>query len=81
MKRWIIIIVGVLLVLAVGTFVGFRLAVNMLKDKVVAALGPGSEIRGSSKARGATGGRRFSAVRPKPVEILLRISFSTASIS
>jgi uncharacterized protein involved in outer membrane biogenesis len=45
MKRWIMIMVGVLLVLAVGTFVGFRLAVNMLKDKVVAALGPGSELR------------------------------------
>jgi hypothetical protein len=80
MKRWGIIAVVIVLVVAVGAVVGFQIAVGMLKEKVVAALGPGSEIRASSKARGAMGRRRFSAGRPKPAEILLRVSFSTASI-
>ena len=45
MKRWAIIIFVVVVFFAVGTVVGFRIAVGMLKDKVVAALGPGSELR------------------------------------
>ncbi len=45
MKRWAIIIFVVAVLFAAGTVVGFRIAVGMLKDKVVAALGPGSELR------------------------------------
>ncbi|HEY2987769.1 MAG TPA: DUF748 domain-containing protein [Candidatus Binatia bacterium] len=45
MKRWGIIALAVVLVVAIGTAVGFRVAVRMLKDKIVAALGPGSELR------------------------------------
>ncbi len=44
MKRWgIIVLAGVLFLLAAGAL-GFRIAVEMLKGKVVEALGPGSEI-------------------------------------
>lgn len=45
MKRWAVIFFVVVVLFAAGTVVGFRIAVGMLKDKVVAALGPGSELR------------------------------------
>ena len=44
MKRWDIIIGAVIFLIAAGTVVGFRLAVRVLKDKVVAALGSGSKV-------------------------------------
>jgi Domain of Unknown Function (DUF748) len=44
MKRWVIIISAIILVLLGASVLGFRIAVQMLKDKVVAALGPGSEV-------------------------------------
>jgi hypothetical protein len=44
MKRWAIIICAVIFFFAAGTVVGFRIAVRMLKDKVVAALGAGSQV-------------------------------------
>ena len=45
MKRITIVVLGIALVVVIGAGVGFRIAVGMLKDKVVAALGPGSELR------------------------------------
>lgn len=45
MKRFYIVVASVLLVTAVATAVGFRIAVRLLKDKVIAALGPGSELK------------------------------------
>ena len=44
-KRWALIALGVLAVLIVGGIVGFRVAVGVLKGKVVEALGPESEIK------------------------------------
>ena len=43
-KRWGLIALVVLLVLVAGGIVGFRVAVGVLKGKVVEALGPDSEI-------------------------------------
>jgi hypothetical protein len=43
-KKWGWIILAMLLVLVVGGAVGYRVAVGTLRDKVVEALGPGSEI-------------------------------------
>jgi uncharacterized protein involved in outer membrane biogenesis len=45
MKRWGIIVGVTLVVVAIGTFVAFRFAVNLLKDKIAVALGPGGELR------------------------------------
>jgi hypothetical protein len=45
LKRWgILAVVGVLMLAAAGFF-GFRLAVGMVRSKIVEALGPGSDIR------------------------------------
>jgi hypothetical protein len=44
-KRWGLIALVVLVILIVGGIVGFRMAVGMLKGKVVEALGPDSEIK------------------------------------
>lgn len=44
MKRWVIIILVVVVFFAAGTVLGFRIAVRMLKDKVVGALGAGSQV-------------------------------------
>ena len=44
-KKWGWIILAVVLVLVVGGAVGYRIAVGILKGKVVEALGPGSEIQ------------------------------------
>jgi Domain of Unknown Function (DUF748) len=44
-KRWGLIALVVLVVLITGGLVGFRVAVGLLKDKVVTALGPDSEIK------------------------------------
>jgi hypothetical protein len=44
-RRWGLIGLGIVLVLAIGAVVGFRMAVGVIKDKIVAALGPGSEIQ------------------------------------
>lgn len=44
-KKWGWIILAMLLVLVVGGAVGYRIAVGILKGKVVEALGPGSEIQ------------------------------------
>ncbi len=44
-KKWGLIALVVLVVLIVGGIVGFRAAVGVLKGKVVAALGPDSEIK------------------------------------
>jgi hypothetical protein len=44
MKRWAIIIFAVVVFFAAGTVLGFRIAVRMLKDKVVGALGAGSQV-------------------------------------
>jgi hypothetical protein len=44
-KRWGLIALVVLLILIVGGILGFRMAVGMLKGKVVEALGPDSEIK------------------------------------
>ena len=45
-KRWALIALLVFVVLFVGGLVGFRVAVGILKGKIVEALGPDSEIRG-----------------------------------
>jgi len=45
-KRWGLIALRVLLVLIAGGILGFRVAVGVLKGKVVEALGPDSEITG-----------------------------------
>ena len=44
-KRWGLIALVVLVILMVGGIVGFRVAVGILKGKVVEALGPDSEIK------------------------------------
>ncbi|MCX5732822.1 MAG: DUF748 domain-containing protein [candidate division NC10 bacterium] len=44
-KKWGWIILAMLLVLVAGGAVGYRIAVGILKGKVVEALGPGSEIQ------------------------------------
>ena len=44
-RKWGFIALVVVLVLGVGGIIGFRVAVGILKVKVVEALGPGSEIR------------------------------------
>ena len=44
-RTWALIALVVLLVLAVGGVVGFRVAVGILKGKVLEALGPDSEIK------------------------------------
>ncbi len=43
-RKWGLIALAVLLVLIVGGMVGFRVGIGILKGKVVAALGPDSEI-------------------------------------
>jgi hypothetical protein len=43
-KQWVCVILAALLVLFGGGLLGFRMAVQMLKGKVVEALGPGSEV-------------------------------------
>lgn len=45
-KRWGLIALVGLVVLLAGGIVGFRVAVGVLKGKVVEALGPDSEITG-----------------------------------
>jgi Domain of Unknown Function (DUF748) len=45
-KRWGLIALVILVVLIAGGIVGFRVAVGVLKGKVVEALGPDSEITG-----------------------------------
>ena len=44
-KKWGVIALVVVLVLVVGGIVGFRIAVGIIKGKVVEALGPESEIK------------------------------------
>ncbi|MDD4858474.1 MAG: hypothetical protein PHD74_10295, partial [Candidatus Krumholzibacteria bacterium] len=44
-KRLMLIALWVIVVLIVGGIVGFRMAVRVMKGKVVEALGPNSEIR------------------------------------
>jgi hypothetical protein len=44
-KRWGLVALVVLLILIVGGILGFRMAVGILKGKVVEALGPDSEIK------------------------------------
>jgi hypothetical protein len=44
MKRWQIITVAAVVVLAMAVIVGYRIGVQMLHDKVVAALGSGSRL-------------------------------------
>src|SRR5688572_17691312 len=44
MKRWQITTVAAVVVLAVAVIVGYRIGVQMLHDKVVAALGSGSRL-------------------------------------
>ena len=43
-RRWAWIVLGVLALLAVGGIVSFRIAAFVLRDRVIAALGPESEI-------------------------------------
>jgi hypothetical protein len=43
-RRWAWIALGLLALLVVGAFVGFRVTVGALEDRVTAALGPESEI-------------------------------------
>jgi hypothetical protein len=43
-KRWVCVTLAALLVVFGGGIVGFRIAVRMLKGKVVETLGPGSEV-------------------------------------
>jgi uncharacterized protein involved in outer membrane biogenesis len=45
-RRWGLISLAVLLVIAVGAVVGFRLALGVVKGKIVEALGPGSQVAG-----------------------------------
>jgi len=44
-KGWALIALAVVVVLITGGIVGFRVALGVLKGKVVAALGPDSEIK------------------------------------
>lgn len=43
-RKWGLIVLVVLLVLIVGCLVGFRVGIGILKEKMVEALGPDSEI-------------------------------------
>lgn len=43
-KQWVCVILAALLVLFGGGILGFRIALQMLKGKLVEALGPGSEV-------------------------------------
>jgi hypothetical protein len=43
-KRWVRIALAVITILMVGGAVAYQIAVRILKDKVVEALGPGSEV-------------------------------------
>src|SRR5574341_1091564 len=43
-KKWALVSLVLLVVLIVGGIVGFRMALGILKGKVVEALGPGSDI-------------------------------------
>ena len=45
-KTWGLIALVMILALIVGGIIGFRIATGILKDKVVQALGPGSEVKG-----------------------------------
>lgn len=44
-KKWGLIILAAIVLLVVGAIVGFQAAVGLLKDKVVEALGPDSEVK------------------------------------
>jgi hypothetical protein len=44
MKRWQVIIIATILIVGIAVLGGYRLGVQMLQDKVVAALGPGSDL-------------------------------------
>ena len=43
-RRWVWIVSGVLALLVTGGIIGFRVAVGGLRDRVIDALGPESEI-------------------------------------
>jgi hypothetical protein len=43
-KKWVVILLGVLVVLVVAGVLGFRMALDFTKGKIVEALGPGSQI-------------------------------------
>jgi hypothetical protein len=44
MKRWQIIVVAVVVVLAIAVIAGYRMGVRMLEGQIVEALGPGSRL-------------------------------------
>jgi hypothetical protein len=44
MKRWQIIVLAVVVVLAVAVIAGYRMGVRMLEGQIVEALGPGSRL-------------------------------------
>src|ERR1700752_227455 len=44
MKRWQIIVIGVVLILGIAVVAAYRVSVRMLQDRIVAALGPGSRL-------------------------------------
>jgi uncharacterized protein DUF748 len=44
MKRWQVIIIATILIVGIAVLGGYRLGVQMLQDKVVVALGPGSHL-------------------------------------
>lgn len=44
MKRWPIIVVSILVVVAIAIVAAYRIGVRLLQDEVVAALGPGSRL-------------------------------------
>jgi uncharacterized protein involved in outer membrane biogenesis len=77
---WGLIALVVILALIVGGIIGFRIAAGILKDKVVQALGPGSEVKGIQvgwsgvelhgvRIRGARGWPTTDALRAERVVI------------
>jgi hypothetical protein len=44
MKRWQVIVLAIIAVLGIAVVLGYRIGVRMLRDNVIAALGPGSRL-------------------------------------
>jgi hypothetical protein len=73
-RKWAIAALCLLLVLSVGGIIGYRMALGLLKGKVVEALGPGSEIGELQVGWSAVevGGLRIQGPRGWPATDALR---------
>jgi hypothetical protein len=59
MKRWQVIVIAVVVIASIAVVAGYRMAVQLLQDKVVDAPGPGSRLteprRQPDRSRRASG--------------------------